>query len=113
MPAATETYAPLAGLTTRQRHRLRDRSKRVFGNADRLEVAYAIARSSGVVHGQELHIQTSISPPRVRTQLLAFKEAGLLRELPLERQVKNYERLDDPYWEAIAALVEAWMLDAS
>jgi hypothetical protein len=29
-------------------------------------------------------------------------------ELPLARQVKNYERVDDPYWHCIATIVESW-----
>ena len=90
------------------RQQLRARSKLLFGNADRLEVAVAVARSSGLVHAQELADQLRISPPRVRTQLLAHVEAGLMIELPLARQVKNYERVDDPYWHCIATIVESW-----
>ena len=94
------------------RHRLRARSKQVFGNADRLEVVAAVAQSrSGVVHAQELADSLGISPPRVRTQLLALTEAGLMRLLPREGLTQNYERVKDPYWEAMSSIVDAWQRD--
>ena len=88
---------------------MRDQSKRLFGNADRLEVAYAVARSTGLVHAQELADELRISPPRVRAQLLAFADAELLQILPRSGSVQNYERLEDPFWTMIDALVEAWL----
>jgi DNA-binding transcriptional ArsR family regulator len=94
-----------------RRKRLRHRSKKLFGNADRLEVAYAIAASSGLVHAQELSDRLGISPPRVRTQLLAHVDAGLMTALPVVEQIKNYERVDDPYWRQIQQLVDAWSRD--
>jgi DNA-binding transcriptional ArsR family regulator len=107
----TEPQERLLKVDRQRRQYLRDRSKKLFGNADRLEVAYAIAESSGLVHAQELSETLGISPPRVRTQLLAHVDAGLMRELPLVRQVKNYERVDDPYWPHIQQLVDAWSRD--
>jgi DNA-binding transcriptional ArsR family regulator len=98
-------------LDPRRRRRLRDRSKKLFGNADRLEVAYAIAASSGLVHAQELSDRLGITPPRVRTQLLAHVGAGLMTALPVVEQVKNYQRLEDPYWRHIQDLVDAWSRD--
>jgi hypothetical protein len=92
----------------KSRTQLRDRSKRLFGNADRLEVAVAVAQSSGLVHAQELAEQLAISPPRVRTQLLAFVDAQVMRSLPRSGHIQNYERLDDPFWETIDRLVEEW-----
>lgn len=92
----------------RTESRLRERSKLLFGNADRLQVAQAVSRSSGVVHAQELANQLGISPPRVRTQLLAFTDAGILRLLPREGLVQSYERLEDPFWDAADQVVEAW-----
>jgi len=91
--------------------RLRDRSKRLYGNADRLQVAYAVAESPGVVHAQELAEALSISPPRVRAQLLAFVEAGVMRALPRNGHIQNYERLHDPFWESTVLLLEASMPD--
>jgi len=89
---------------------LRERSKRLFGNADRLEVALAVAESpSGVVHAQELADRLRISPPRVRTQLLAFVEAGILEILPRSGQVQNYERIPDPFWASTEALMRGWL----
>ena len=104
------TYLVAADLdsTTGSRRRLRDRSKTLFGNADRLEVAFAVAQSSGVVHAQELSDQLSISPPRVRTQLLAFCAAGLMEALPRTELKQYYERLDDPFWVAVALVTESW-----
>lgn len=91
--------------------RLRDRSKRLYGNADRLQVAYAVAKSSGVVHAQELSDVLSVSPPRVRAQLLAFVDAGLMRVLPRSGHIQNYERLKDPFWDATTSYIEASMED--
>jgi hypothetical protein len=90
---------------------LRDRSKRLYGNADRLQVAYAVAKSSGVVHAQELSDALSISPPRVRAQLLTFVEADLMRALPRSGHTQNYEILTDPFWAATVRYVEASMRD--
>jgi hypothetical protein len=90
------------------RLRIRQRSKRLFGNADRLEVAQAVAESSGVVHAQELADQLGMSPPRVRTQLLAFVGAGIMQILPRHGLVQNYERIDDPFWSLVSDLVLTW-----
>jgi len=90
------------------RAQLRQRSKRLFGNADRLEVALAVAESSGLVHAQELADRLRISPPRVRAQLLAFVEAGVMRVLPRDGLRQNYERIDDPFWSMITDLVPRW-----
>ncbi len=92
-------------LTTMQ---LRRRSKRLFGNSDRLEVAHAVGVSSGLVHAQELADQLGMSPTRVRTQLLAFVDAGVMRTLPRSGLVQNYERIDDPFWGFVHRLVVAW-----
>jgi DNA-binding transcriptional ArsR family regulator len=96
-------------LDSATRARLRARSKRVLGNADRLEVAAAVARdASGVVHAQELANALGISPPRVRSQLLAFTEAGLMQTLPRHGQIVQYQRVEDPFWETALSLYEAW-----
>lgn len=90
------------------REQLRQRSKRLFGNADRLEVALAVAESSGLVHAQELADRLRMSPPRVRAQLLAFVEAGVMLVLPRNGLIQNYERIDDPFWELVRELVPRW-----
>jgi hypothetical protein len=87
---------------------IRHRSKRLFGNADRLEVALAVAQSTGLVHAQELADELGISPPRVRAQLLAFVDGGLMHVLPRSGLVQNYERLQDPFWAAVVELVAVW-----
>jgi hypothetical protein len=88
---------------------LRARSKLVFGNADRLQVGAAVARSSsGVVHAQELATQLGIAPPRVRTQLLAFVAAGLMEPLPRAGATVDYERIEDPFWDLLARIEDAW-----
>ena len=91
------------------RDRLRRRSKQLFGNADRLEVAAAVAHSeSGVVHAQELATALGISPPRVRAQLLVFVEAGVMTMLPRSTNIVNYERVPDPFWNMILEIVDGW-----
>jgi DNA-binding transcriptional ArsR family regulator len=86
----------------------RRRSKRLFGNADRLEVALAVAESTGLVHAQELADQLGISPPRVRAQLLAFVDAGVMTVLPRSGLIQNYERLDDPFWSFVSEVMRSW-----
>jgi DNA-binding transcriptional ArsR family regulator len=64
--------------------------------------------SGGLVHAQELANELGISPPRVRAQLRAFTDAGLMRLMPREGQIVYYERLDDPFWHAALDLRAAW-----
>jgi len=93
------------------RTRLRGFSKTMFGNADRIEVAAAVARcQSGMVNGQELHELLGISPPRVRAQLLALASAGLVEQLPRMGQRLNYGIVDrdDPFWTLISEVAEVW-----
>lgn len=95
----------------RSREELRSRSKKLFGNADRVEVVNAVARAPlGVVHAQALSDQLGITPPRVRTQLLAMCDAGLLEALPKAGGLQQYERRrsDDPYWTLIERVAEEW-----
>ena len=99
----------LAALDRDVRARLRRKSKLLFGNADRLEVCYAVTRSSGLVHAQELANELGISPPRVRAQLLALAAADLLDVLPRSGQTQDYERRDSAFWPAIELMVEGWV----
>jgi DNA-binding transcriptional ArsR family regulator len=72
-------------------------------------VAAAVGRdSSGLVHAQALANELGIGPPRVRSQLLAFTDAGLMRLLPRDGQIVHYERVDDPFWHAVIDLQRAW-----
>jgi hypothetical protein len=87
------------------------RRKRLFGNADRLQVAYAVAVSSGVVHAQELSDALSISPPRVRAQLLLFAESEMMHVLPRSGHTQNYERIDDAFWLVVVEYVKTLMRD--
>jgi len=101
-----EISAPRSSSRSRD---VRSRSKLIFGNADRLQVANAVARSSsGVVHAQELSERLGISPPRVRAQLLAFVEAELMTLLPRHGLTQDYERRDDPFWPAVRSVYEHW-----
>lgn len=86
-------------------------SKAMFGNADRLEVAEAIADSpSGLVDGHELHKRLDISPTRVRAQLLVLCDAGLLERLPRVQVRQSYQRVDaeDPFWALVSEVAKAW-----
>jgi hypothetical protein len=95
--------------TAFDRDLLRHRSKVLFGNADRLEVAIAVARSSsGVVHAKELANELNIDAPRVRTQLRAFVEAGVMVLLPRHGQTVDYERRPDPFWAGVETIVTEW-----
>jgi Fe2+ or Zn2+ uptake regulation protein len=99
--------------SAQSRKELRERSKKLFGNADRLQVAFAVAESSGVVHAQEIADRLSISPPRVRTQLLAFVDSGVMQTLPRNGHTQNYERIQDPFWDMVTQLLEAWVPDSN
>jgi DNA-binding transcriptional ArsR family regulator len=64
--------------------------------------------SREVVNAQELSEQLGISPPRVRAQLLAFVESGLMTAVPRSELRQYYERIDDPFWSAVRTLVHSW-----
>lgn len=89
------------------RTRVRALSKLIFGNADRLEVAAAIAREpEAIVNGDELANQLTIAPNRVRAQLLAFTEAGFLSPVPRVDRRVYYERRASPFWDLVLAVLE-------
>lgn len=92
-----------------RRLRRRRLSKLLLGNADRLDVAAAVARSSaGVVHAQELGRALDLTPSRVRAQLLAMVDAGVLTLPPRVGRTVDYEREEAPFWDAIRLLDKAW-----
>jgi hypothetical protein len=70
-------------LSDSRREFIRRRSKTLFGSSDRLEVAVAVALSSdGVVNATDLQWELRLAANRVRAQLLALSDAGVLVEAP-------------------------------
>jgi len=92
------------------RERLRRRSKVLFGNLDRLEVAVAIAASpDGAVNATDLSAETGLLNVRVRAQLIALEQVGLLVAMPRAGELKRwYLRLDSPFWQTCLDLTEEW-----
>src|SRR3954454_22892817 len=85
------------------------RRKSFSGTATRLGAASAVARAaSGFVHAQGLGHELDITPPRVRAQLRAFVEAGVMRQRGRVGSTVDYERVDGPFWEAVEVLAVAW-----
>jgi hypothetical protein len=89
---------------------VRARSKVLFGNMDRIAVAVAIAESpDGLVNATDLTWQLRLANNRVRAQLVAFAEVGLLQALPGDGDKKRwYSRLESPFWRACQDLVRDW-----
>jgi hypothetical protein len=91
------------------RTRLRERSKVLFGNVDRLEVAVAIARSEdGVVNATDLSWDLRIANNRVRAQLVTMASLGLLTPVPLDSRKNWYQRSESSFWQTCLDLHEAW-----
>jgi hypothetical protein len=91
------------------RERIRQRSKAMFGNRDRLDVAVAIALSDGLVNATDLSWSLRIANNRVRAQLLALSELGLLRPAPMESATKrHYLRLENAFWQTCLELYREW-----
>lgn len=88
---------------------MRTRSKLVFGNMDRLDVAVAIARTDEAVNATDLGKALDMAPNRVRTQLLALAEAGLLRSAPSGlTQHRSFLREPSVFWDFCVALAAEW-----
>jgi DNA-binding IclR family transcriptional regulator len=85
---------------------LREQSKRLFGNADRLEVAAAVARSDGIVDASSLSEQLGLPANRTRAQLLAFAHAGILEASPMLEQRCYYIRQSSAFWSLAEALAD-------
>lgn len=91
------------------RQGLRDRSKLLFGNRDRLEVANAIARSEdGAVNATDLSWELRIANNRVRSQLLALRDLGFLDEAAPQAGKRWYVRRESPFWEFCEQLYDEW-----
>jgi DNA-binding IclR family transcriptional regulator len=86
---------------------LREKSKALFGNRDRLEVLAAIARSQdAAVNATDLALELGILNPRVRTQLIALAEAGLLAPAPTEDVKRWYVKRESPFWGGCLDLLD-------
>ena len=93
---------------------VREHSKRMFGNQDRLEVAIAISRVElGKVNATELHGDIEVAVNRIRTQLLAMKNLGLLAEIGNEHGKRMFKQVDpnDRFWAFAVAEYEMVVRD--
>lgn len=97
-------------LSAQARKAVRRRSKKMFGSSDRLEVAVAIAlKRDGVANATELQWELQLAANRVRTQLLALAELGLLAEGPPgENGKRMFMRVNDPFWDLCLEKYSAW-----
>jgi hypothetical protein len=106
---ATVARVPAEGVTPRPPRdlphevllRLRDRSKAMFGNQDRIEVAVAITRVElGLVNATDLHRDVDVAVNRIRAQLLALTAMGHLAKTGDQDGKRMYLRVDDgdPFW---------------
>lgn len=94
-----------------ERDRLRERSKQLFGNRDRLEIALAVARSEdGTVNATDLARALEGWPNnRIRAQLVALSNAGLLSAMPRDGSGRIwYVREPALFWKACIELEERW-----
>jgi hypothetical protein len=75
---------------------VRERSKRLFGNKDRLEVAVAITRVAlGKVSATDLGRDLDMAVNRIRAQLLALEALGLLAKTGDEDGKRMFQRTSD------------------
>jgi hypothetical protein len=83
------------------RSRVRKRSKTLFGSIDRLEVAVAIALSDdGVVNATDLHWDLRLAVNRVRAQILALADSGMLTEsIAGENGKRMFVRVSGGFWD--------------
>jgi hypothetical protein len=96
---------------TREREILREHSKQLFGNLDRLEVAVAVATSGlEAVNATDLTAALPGWPNnRIRAQLVALAKADLLKILPRDGSGRVwYVRQPALLWDACLELYERW-----
>ena len=80
-------------------------SKTIFGNADRLDVALHIASAESATYATGISDVLGIPPNRVRAQLIAFAEAGVLEALPRGGAIGVfYMRNNEKFWAALRDL---------
>jgi hypothetical protein len=108
MPQRHDTH-PSQNLPAEARERLREKSKLLLGNRDRLEVAVAVAASDGIVNATDISRQLDMANNRVRANLLAFAEAGLLDEPPPSHSGRRwFIRRSTPFWSLCLELYDDW-----
>lgn len=103
---ADSSYA----IHAREDEKLRQRSKAMFGSSDRLPVALAIAAAQdGAVNATDLSWELQLANNRVRAQLVAMADLGLLQPVPPDSGGKRwYVRLDSQFWDVCVDLYEGW-----
>jgi chromosomal replication initiator protein len=91
---------------------LREQSKLLFGNSDRLEVALAVAQSDlDAVNATDLaEVLAGWPNNRIRAQLVALARVGLLQSMPRDDDSGKiwYRRMPAHFWGACIELVELW-----
>ncbi len=88
---------------------VREYSKQMFGNQDRLEVSVAITQVElGKVNATDLSRDIDIAVNRIRTQLLLFESLGLLRKTTNEHGKRMFEvaNPEDHFWKFAVAEFE-------
>jgi hypothetical protein len=105
-----QAHIPSPSPATKELNPVRERSKLLFGNSDRVEVVTAIATSkSDIVNATELCKRLpGWQNNRVRAQLIALSGAGLLEALPRADRSIWYERRQLKFWDACVELIELW-----
>jgi hypothetical protein len=96
---------------TREREILREQSKQLFGNLDRLEVAVAVATSPlDSVNATDLcEVLPGWPNNRIRAQLIALARVDLLQVLPRDGSGRVwYIRKPSLFWNACLELHERW-----
>src|SRR4051794_13422160 len=88
---------------------IRRQSKLMFGSGDRLAVALAVSASrDGVVNATDLSWDLHLANNRVRAQLLAMRDLGLLQEDPTRSGKRWFIRIESPFWSTCVDLYAAW-----
>ncbi len=88
---------------------VREYSKQMFGNQDRLEVAVAITRVElGKVNATDLNRDIDVAVNRIRTQLLLFESLELLKKTANEHGKRMFEVANpkDHFWKFAVAEFE-------
>ncbi len=109
MADQSSQFSPTS-LTPEAREQLREQSKGLFGNKDRLDVLLAIADSDdGMVNATDLEHEIGLINSRVRAQLRALVKVGLLSEVDTGQDKKRwYIRSDSSFWQACQDLYTDW-----
>jgi hypothetical protein len=93
---------------------VREHSKRMFGNQDRLEVAVGITRVElGKVNATDLHRDIDVAVNRIRTQLLALDSLALVSKTGNEDGKRMFMQVDrnDRFWKFAVAEYEMVIRD--